>query len=307
MAERRRAPWPPGRPLVLDGGLGTTLEAMGVGVHGPAWSAAALHDDPDAVRAAHLAFFEAGADVAVTASYQVSFDGPAAGGADRDAVVAAIRTATRLAREAAAIAEERDGRRRLVAASVGPYGASRADGSEYTGEHALDVAALRRWHRPRLQALAATEPDLLAVETIPTVAEVAAVVAELDDLGVPAWVSLTAVGDRTRRDEPVADAFAIAAESPTVVAVGVNCCDGHAVEQAIAAAMHTAPGLDIVAYPNGDGTWDPAAKSWRTAIAGDPLAAADAWVRAGATLVGGCCRVTPAHIRALRAGIDAAS
>ena len=300
------SPFGSARPLVLDGGLGTTLEAMGVDVHGPAWSAAALHDDRDAIRAAHLAFFEAGADVAVTASYQVSFDGPAAAGADAADVERAIRASTRLAREAAEIAQERDGRRRFVAASVGPYGASLADGSEYTGDHGLTVAELRRWHRRRLEALAATAPDVLAIETIPSAAEAEALLAEVEALGVPAWLSLTADGDRTRQGEPLADVFAQAAGVEGIVAVGVNCCDRHAVAAAIAAARSAAPGLDLVVYPNGAGTWDALARAWRAEAEPDPLVAAPGWVGGGATLVGGCCRVGPEHIRALRAGLAAA-
>lgn len=290
------------RPLIADGGLGTTLEAMGVDVHGPSWSAAALHDDPDAIRAAHLAFFEAGADLAVTASYQVCFDGPAADGAAAGEVERALVTATRLAREAAELAQASDGVPRLVAASVGPYGASLADGSEYTGDYGLDVVALRRWHRRRLGVLAESGADLLAIETIPTLVEVEALLAEVDGLGVPVWLSLTAEGDRTRTGEPLAEAFAMAAASGPVIAVGVNCCGTEGVEHAIAAAGVAAPGLHLAVSPNGPGVWDAVSRGWRSDDrSGDPLADAPVWAAAGAAMIGGCCRVTPDHIRALRA------
>ena len=290
-----------GRPLIADGGLGTRLEAMGVDVRGPSWSAAALHDDPAAIRAAHLAFFEAGADLAVTASYQVCFDGPASAGAEASDVEVALRASTRLAREAAEIAHAADGVRRLVAASVGPYGASLADGSEYTGDYGLDLAALRRWHRRRLGVLAESGADLLALETIPSMVEVEALLAEVEGLGVPVWLSVTADGSRTRTGEPLADVFALAASSAAAIAVGVNCCGSDGVEHALDAAAAVAPGLGVVVYPNGPGVWDAAARVWRLdERTGDPLSAAVEWAAAGATVIGGCCRVTPEHIRTLR-------
>lgn len=304
----RSPPWDARGTIVTDGGLGTQLESMGVDVRGPAWSAAALHDDPDAIRSAHLEFFEAGADLAVTASYQVCFDGPASAGAAPGEIEAAIMASTRLAREAAAIAEERDGRRRLVAASVGPFGASLADGSEYTGAYGLTVPQLRSWHRRRLQALAATGADLLAIETIPSAAEVEALLAEVEHLGVPVWLSVTALGDRTRTGEPLTEVFSMAAEVGAVVAVGANCCDRVGVAAALAAASVAAPALGRVVYPNGPGIWDAAARAWRPEAAeADPLAAAPGWLEAGAGIVGGCCRVTPAHIRSLRALVDGRS
>ena len=293
-------------PIVTDGGLGTLLESMGADVRGPAWSAAALHDDPDAIRAAHLAFFEAGADLAVSASYQISFDGPAAAGATPDETQLAIIASTRLAREAATIAEDRDGRARLVAASVGPYGASLADGSEYTGDYGLTIAELRAWHRPRLQALAATAPDLLAIETVPSAAEAEALLVEVAELGLPAWLSMTADGALTRTGERLDEVFTMAAEVPTVIAVGANCCSRAGIEAAIAAASVAVPGLQRVVSPNGPGIWDAAARAWLPEAAPpDPLASATAWLAAGVTIIGGCCRVTPAHIRSLRARVDA--
>jgi len=302
----RSLPWDARGTLVLDGGLGTQLESMGVDVRGPAWSAAALHDDPDAIRSAHLVFFEAGADLAVTASYQISFDGPAGAGSAPAEVEAAIVASTRLAREAAATAEDRDGRARLVAASVGPFGASLADGSEYTGAYGLTVPELRAWHRRRLHALAATAPDALAIETIPSEAEAEALLAEVASIGLPVWLSLTADGDRTRTGEPLAEVFAMAAEVEAVVAVGANCCGRAGIAAALTAASTAAPTLARVVYPNGPGIWDAAARAWRPEpVEVDPLAAAPEWLAAGAGIVGGCCRVTPAHIRSLRALVDA--
>lgn len=273
------------RPLVLDGGLGTLLESRGNDVSSPLWSARVLRDDPREVRAAHAEFAAAGADVLITASYQVGFGGPIPD-AEVDML---LRRSVTLAREAG------DG---LVAASVGPIGALRADGSEYTGDYGLDVAQLRARHHRRLGVLADAGADLLAVETVPSPLEVEALALELADLGVPAFVSVSADSAGFAAPGVLAAALRTAASCPGVIAVGVNCC----APASVAPALAEAPGVPLVAYPNTGETWDAVARTWRGAAA--PLAAAaPAWVAAGARLVGGCCRSTPADIAAIAAAV----
>ena len=159
--------------------------------------------------------------MATTASYQVSFSGFAAQGLGPADADAALRRSVELA-EQARCAMPPD-RRRWVAASVGPYGAALADGSEYRGDYGLPVAELRAWHRPRLEVLMTRRADVLALETIPCLAEVEALLAEVDGTGAPCWLSLTVHRSTTRAGEPVDEAFAMAADVPEVVAVGVNC------------------------------------------------------------------------------------
>ncbi len=291
-------------PVVLDGGLATELERAGHDLSSALWSARLLRDDPDAVRAAHEAFFAAGADVATTASYQASSAGP--GGLDRD------EAARLLQRSVAVAAQARDAAGRgWVAASVGPYGAVLADGSEYTGAYAreLGVAGLRAFHRPRLEVLAAAGPDVLACETLPAAAEVEALLGALTGLGVPAWLSLTTVTGadgsvRTRLGEPAEEVFALARGVDAVLAVGVNCTAPGGAAAAVELAAR-ASGKPVVVYPNSGEVWDGAARRWT----GSPdLAAADvdSWVAAGARLVGGCCRVGPAQVAAVAAALGRA-
>lgn len=184
-----------------------------------------VQDRPDEVVAAHADFFRAGAQVATTASYQASFDGLARLGLDRTAATTMLASTIELAdRARRRVAEETgDDEPRWVAASIGPYGAALADGSEYRGDYGLSVADLVDWHRPRFEVLAASGADVLALETIPCLAEVEALLGLVDGSGHPCWLSLTVDGDRTRAGEPAADAFAMAADVDEVVAVGVNC------------------------------------------------------------------------------------
>jgi homocysteine S-methyltransferase len=178
-----------------------------------------------------------------------------------------------------------------------------ADGSEYRGDYGLSVAALREFHRPRLQILAESGADVLAVETIPCLAEVEALVVELELLQAPAWLSVSAAGELTRAREPLAEVFALAAGCSAIIATGVNCVDPDDVSAAVRSAAASS-GKPVVAYPNGGEEWDAAARAWTGPSHFDPAAAAE-WVQAGARLIGGCCRVRPADIAALRATIEA--
>jgi homocysteine S-methyltransferase len=285
-------------PVVLDGGLSTELESRGHDVTSALWSARLLRDDPGAIADAHAAFATAGAQVATTASYQATFPGFAAVGIDAVQARTLMTRSVELARDGLAAA----GRTGWVAASVGPYGAFLADGSEYTGGYvdALTVTELREFHRPRLQVLAAAGADVLACETLPAAAEAEALLAELSDLGIPAWLSLTPVLDaagvpRTRRGERLAEVAAMARDVDAVIAVGVNCTDPAGVTAAVQVAA-AASGKPVAAYPNSGEAWDAAARRW-TGRAG--VGDVSGWLAAGARLVGGCCRVRPDDVRTI--------
>ena len=183
---------------------------------------------------------------------------------------------------------------RWVAASIGPYGAALADGSEYRGRYGLSVAEFADWHRPRLEVLADARPDVSGVrETIPDIDEAEALVGLVRQLGVPAWLSYTIDGAKTRAGQPLADAFAVADGVPEIVAVGVNCCAPADVLPAITAARETAK--PVIVYPNSGENWDAHRRAW---VGPSRFAAelAPRWVAEGARIVGGCCRVRPADI-----------
>ena len=286
------------RVVVLDGGLATELEHRGNDLSSALWSARLLADAPEEIVAAHRTFFDAGADVAITATYQASFEGFAAIGLGRVEATRLMQHSVELARTAA------DGRG-WVAASVGPYGAVLADGSEYRGDYGLSVDALRRFHRPRLEVIAAAGADVLAIETIPCLPEVEALLLELERLSMPAWLSVSCAGTHTRAGEPAAEAFTMAREAAGVFAVGVNCIaptDAGALVD-LAASCSGKPG---VVYPNSGERWDAQRHAWAgsTAFQSGDVAT---WVRSGARLVGGCCRIGPTDIARLSAAVRALS
>jgi homocysteine S-methyltransferase len=285
-------------PLVLDGGLSNQLEAAGHDLGDALWSARLLAEDSEAITRAHLAYYEAGADVAITASYQATFEGFARRGIGREWAAELLALSVESAREAARRARAgRPGRRLWVAASAGPYGAMLADGSEYRGRYGLGPGELERFHRPRLEVLAAARPDVLALETVPDTEEAAALLRAVRGLGVPAWLSYTVAGDRTRAGQPLEEAFALAADTAEVVAVGVNCCAPEDVSGAVETAARVT-GKPVVVYPNSGETWDAGARSWRGRSSFAAERVRD-WRERGARLVGGCCRVGPETVASI--------
>jgi homocysteine S-methyltransferase len=308
----------PGNPLspflsgsgvvILDGGLATELERRGADLNDPLWSAKLLIDQPDLIRAVHRDYYEAGADVATTAGYQATFEGLAKRGFDAGGAAALMRTAVSLATDARdafwATARHRPGRLRpLVAASIGPYGAMLADGSEYRGNYGLTVEALIDFHRPRMRILAASGADLLACETIPCLAEAVALAHLLGEFPqVRAWISFSCRdGLHNSQGESIAACATALDGFDQVVSVGVNCTPPQYVES-LCRAVAGSTGKPIAAYPNSGELYDASGKHWHGRPTTDGFAAAaQLWQQAGARLIGGCCRTTPTDIRAVRA------
>lgn len=289
--------------VVLDGGMSNALEERGNDVTGALWTARLLRDAPGEIAAVHAAYYRAGAQVATTASYQASTPGFVAAGLDRGEAERLIVRSVTIARDVRD-GIPHDGIARLVAASVGPYGAVLADGSEYRGRYGLSRGQLREFHLPRLELLASAGPDLLAVETIPDVEEAEVVADLLDDLDVPAWFSFSARGVQTAAGQPLEEAFAVAASAASVVAVGVNCCAPVDVLPAVRLAV-TISGKPAVAYPNRGEQWQAGERRWAGGSSYD-VSLARGWVQAGATYVGGCCRVAPRDITDLATALGTA-
>ncbi|WP_327185715.1 homocysteine S-methyltransferase [Streptomyces sp. NBC_01334] len=284
--------------VVLDGGMSNQLESAGHDLSDELWSARLLAEQPEAITQAHLAYFEAGANVAITSSYQATFEGFAKRGIDHDEAARLLALSVELAQEAARQARNKGLAHPLwVAASVGPYGAMLADGSEYRGRYGLSIAELERFHRPRLEVLAAASPDVLALETVPDADEAEALLRAVRGLGVPAWLSYSIAGDRTRAGQPLDEAFALAADADEVIAVGVNCCAPEDVEAAVTTAARVT-GKPVVVYPNSGEVWDAEARAWngRSTFTAEQVLG---WRESGARLIGGCCRVGPEAVASI--------
>lgn len=290
------------RFLVLDGGLASEIERQGVAIDGdPLWSARLLLDNPSLLEDIHLAYARAGADILTTATYQASLPGLAAAGLSVVESRKVLAKSVHLARRAGTRWAQSRGlaevKRPLVAASMGPYGAYLADGSEYTGDYVQDKAALRAFHEERMAVLANAGADILACESIPSLAEGEVLLDLLDAYPhLPCWISFTCRDAlHVPHGEPVAACLSMAVDFPHVLA-GVNCLHPCLVRPLMAAVLDSGDAAVQVVYANRGDTWIADSRTWDTSTGLDDAAyaacAAD-WAQLEALLIGSCCRTTP--------------
>ncbi|MFM7785713.1 MAG: homocysteine S-methyltransferase, partial [Gammaproteobacteria bacterium] len=265
------------------------------------------------IEAVHADYFAAGADIALTASYQATFAGFGARGIDADATRGLLQLAVDLAarardRHLAGSPAAANRPLPLIGASIGAFGAHRHDGSEYRGDYGVSAATIGDFHRRQVEVLAAAGADFIAFETIPCRLEIEAILRLLEDFpGIPAWISFSCRnGEQNSHGEDFGDCVALVAESPSVIATGINCTAPEFVESLLRTAR-TRCTLPLFAYPNSGETWHAQSGCWHgNASAGSLSAEVRRWLAAGATLLGGCCRTTPADIaeiaRAIRGG-----
>jgi homocysteine S-methyltransferase len=292
--------------LVIDGALATELERRGCDLRDDLWSARILLEQPEKIRQVHYDYFKAGADCAITASYQATVEGFSKRGLSEQEALALIQKSVRLAVEARdefwADPPNRMGRSRpFVAASVGPYGAFLADGSEYRGNYGLSENELMDFHRPRMKALIDAGADLLACETIPCLVEAQALVKLFEEFqGIQAWISFSC-GDEIHINEgqKLEDCVRQIEVSPFVTAVGINCTSPKYIPSLIREAKK-ATAKPVLVYPNSGEHYDASTNDWD----GQPVyesfsEEAKEWYKAGARMIGGCCRTTPDDIRGI--------
>lgn len=296
---------------LLDGGMGQELIRRAGGVATPLWSTQALLDDPGMVTAVHRDYADAGASVATTNTYALHRDRLRGGASNHyaadgivlpdleDQLGALIETAT------TAAASVRTGRR--VAGAIGPLGASyRAD---LLPPHEKAVAQFAE-----VAALLAPAVDLLNFETVPSVAAARACLEAGRATGLPVWLSFTvddADGTRLRSGEPVAAALEVAGQADAAL---INCSMPEAIPAALAQLLPC--GKPVGAYANGFTRITPAFIAGQTTA--DDLSAREDmtpavyadhamnWVDQGATIIGGCCEVGPAHIKEIAKRLHAA-
>jgi len=293
--------------LILDGALATELEARGAQLPDALWSARLLAEQPEEIRAVHLAYFQAGADVAITASYQAALRGFLEYGWTAAKARQLIRGSVELAQEARAqFWEAEDSPDRiypLIAASVGPYGAYLADGSEYRGRYGLSKQALSDFHQPRIEWLMEMAPDVLAFETLPCLREAEVLLRLLEAYpGQPAWFSFSArSGEQLSDGSRVEEAGQLLSQHPQVAAVGINCTPPKYITELLN-RFSGVTAKPLLVYPNSGEGWDAQRRCWlpdsRSPLGFGNLPAE--WVAEGAQLIGGCCRTRPEDIKALR-------
>ena len=295
--------------IINDGAFATELEAMGCDINDELWSAKVLYEDPEKIAAVHVSYFEAGADMGTSASYQASVPGFMKKGFSEEESRRLIADSMSILKDAIRTYQEENPERKdlLAAGSCGPYGAFLANGGEYTGDYGhtdADREMIRAFHKERMEILKDGGADLFACETVPALWEAKMEVELAKELGVPCWISFSC-----RNGKHISDGTEIAAcakelmDDDNVVAIGVNCTHPKYLTSLIR-EIRGAIGdkKPVIVYPNGGEEYDPVTKMWSGKYAaGNFRGLAKEWFRAGANVIGGCCRTTPQDIRELSA------
>ena len=274
--------------IKLDGGLSTALENNGNKLTTSLWTGELIRSNPAQITKAHLDFINAGAEIIITSSYQLSYSGCSERGWSEQETDQALITSTKLAKDAAT----QSGKSVKVAASIGPYGASLADGSEYKGNYGVTKSVLKDFHSKRLELLISTSPDYLALETMPDTFEVEILLELLKDCPIPFWISYSCrQGNQTNGGQSFQAAVDLAKEA---MAVGINCTRPELITDLLRSASSSKP---FIVYPNSGRVWDAKHKVWTgSGSAGFSDQLISEWVGAGAQIIGGCCGISAAEI-----------
>ena len=294
----------PTYPVVLDGGLSNVLEGMGCSLEHPLWTALLIETNPELIIKAHLAYLEAGATCITSSGYQASIEGYMQLGQTKKNAEQFILKSLDLALKARQLYAEKESNKPAVnvAASMGPYGAFLADGSEYTGNYHASVEQLSQFHKSRIDLLEPSAADFFAFETIPSLQELGVISSLLEGSSKPSWVSFSCKNELCLNDgHKISEAASLLADHPTVFAIGVNCTAPKFISDIIGTLKEYAPNKRIIVYPNSGEVYHAKTKSWFGAS--DPEVfekMALEWNEKGADIIGGCCRIGPEHISRIR-------
>ncbi len=290
------------KPLLIDGAMSTALEQLGVETNNPLWTASVLAKQPELVKQVHREYFNAGARLAITDTYQANIPAFVNNGYSEHQAHELVRRAVSLAKEARDEYQQKTGTYNYVAGSLGPYGAYLANGSEYTGDYHLSTAEYQQFHRPRLTDILSVGVDVLAIETQPRLDEVLAELALAQKLSpdTPCYVSFSLKDHNSLADgTPLSVATKAVSKYLNVFAIGVNCIPLEEVAPAVE-LIHEATDKAIIAYPNSSAIYNPQTKTWTYPKGERSLASyLPQWLGAGLTIVGGCCTTTPRDIAEL--------
>jgi len=306
------------RILVLDGAMGTMIQSLKLDEEGyrgarfDAWNREVRGNNdllnlsrPDAVRDIHLAYFRAGADIVSTNTFSSTKIAQADYGME-DIAYELNQAGSRLAREAAVLAEKEDGKRRFVAGALGPTNrtASISPDVANPGFRAITFDQLREAYGEQVRGLIDGGADLLLIETIfDTLNAKAAIYAiaeicEKRGIDVPVMISGT-ITDRSGRllSGQTPGGFWNSVKHADPVTIGLNCALGAREMRAHIAELGRLAGTFVCAYPNAGlpnefGYYDESPE-FMAELLGE-------FAEAGlVNVVGGCCGTTPEHIAAI--------
>ena len=287
--------------IVIDGALASELQRRGCDLNDSLWSAKVLIEQPELIQQVHYDYFVAGADCAITASYQATPMGFAPKGIELEESIKLIKTSVKLAQQAKMqyLNDIKQDKALLIAGSVGPYGAYLANGSEYTGDYQLSESEFIAFHKDRVAALIDAGVDILACETMPSFLEIKALAKLIQQFPmVNCWFSLTLKDQKHISDgTPLTEVIEYLNSIEQIVSVGINCIALEKVTPALE-VLSKLTSKPLIVYPNSGEQYDPTTKQWHKNHDHNCTFAnqLDVWINLGAKLIGGCCQTTPDDI-----------
>ena len=292
--------------VILDGSMSRLLEEQGLEINHRLWTALALVEQPEAIYQVHKQYFDAGANVAITASYQATVKSFEDVGYSEKQAIAYIERSVTLAKKAKQ--DSKGGQAKWIAGSIGPYGAYLSDGSEYTGAYQISDYELKDFHEERIKALIASGVDVLAIETIPRLDELRVILNIIAVINFPVWVSISLKDTaHLANGDSLADFQQLVEQDQNVIAYGINCVSPQLVAPVIE-NLSVAATKPLVVYPNSGAIFDAVTKTWSEEISVEQVFSTDArcWHQKGAKLIGGCCCSTEHDIARLARTFDQA-
>ena len=292
--------------VILDGSMSRLLEEQGLEINHRLWTALALVEQPEAIYQVHKQYFDADANVAITASYQATVKSFEDVGYSEKQAIAYIERSVTLAKKAKQ--DSKGGQAKWIAGSIGPYGAYLSDGSEYTGAYQISDYELKDFHEERIKALIASGVDVLAIETIPRLDELRVILNIIAVINFPVWVSISLKDTaHLANGDSLADFQQLVEQDQNVIAYGINCVSPQLVAPVIE-NLSVAATKPLVAYPNSGAIFDAVTKTWSEEISVEQVFSTDArcWHQKGAKLIGGCCCSTEHDIARLARTFDQA-
>lgn len=288
------------RPIIIDGGLSNVLESKGCDLNHKLWTAKLIIENPELLIETHLEYVNAGAQVIATASYQATLPGLLKEGYSSKEAKSILLKSVELAQEAIRRSQAPHEKTPLIAASIGPYGAYLADGSEYKGNYTVSKKVLIDFHEERMAIFNNSAADIIAIETIPSLIEAEVLSELLNKFDKPAWISFSCKDEGHINDgSPIEKVISLFEEHPTVFAVGVNCTHPKYISGLIR-KLKESTNKKLLVYPNSGEAYNAKTKEWLGLS--EPLSFAEMakeWISLGADMIGGCCRIGPKHIKEL--------
>ena len=286
---------------LLDGSLSYPLEKKGYNLNKKLWTGDALINKPNAIKKVHKDYLDAGADFISTSTYQMSYKVLKEMGYDINDIKGIFKRSVNLVEQA--IAETNTKREIKIVGSYGPYGASLADGSEFTGKYNTSDKIIMDYHQENMNIIKDLDIDIILYETIPCLREIEILSKLVEEYEKEVWVSFTCNKDLEFRDgSSIIKACKILSSKKNISTIGMNCFSPLLAKEALKKLKENSS-KKILIYPNSGEIYNNKDKDWYGENFFD-YSMIKKWLALSPDIIGGCCRVGPDEINNMRKEIN---